>query len=150
MYLGKESHAYSKGKVLIVSKVPLPDYRADLDERHGSTQKEVEYTYPILMSDYLFLAACRNVLTMLSFWQIKMSTDIERRVGNLLNSSQSTGATLSSLPSISADLGQKQSAAPIKYVSSRQTDSSKEKLSVALKERQELVQVPKHLAVIWP
>ncbi|RZC25774.1 DExH-box ATP-dependent RNA helicase DExH1 [Glycine soja] len=104
-------HAYSKGKVLIVSKVPLPDYRADLDERHGSTQKE-----------------------------IKMSTDIERRVGNLLNSSQSTGATLSSLPSISADLGQKQSAAPIKYVSSRQTDSSKEKLSVALKERQELVQ----------
>ncbi|KAH1262507.1 DExH-box ATP-dependent RNA helicase DExH1 [Glycine max] len=106
-----ESHAYSKGKVLIVSKVPLPDYRADLDERHGSTQKE-----------------------------IKMSTDIERRVGNLLNSSQSTGATLSSLPSISADLGQKQSAAPIKYVSSRQTDSSKEKLSVALKERQELVQ----------
>ncbi|MDQ9791172.1 hypothetical protein RFY12_03340, partial [Acinetobacter baumannii] len=54
-------HAYNKGKTLVVSKVPLPDYRADLDERHGSTQKE-----------------------------IKMSTDIERRVGNLLNNSQST------------------------------------------------------------
>lgn len=37
----KESHAYNKGKALVVSKVPLPDYRADLDERHGSTQKEV-------------------------------------------------------------------------------------------------------------
>lgn len=43
IYLRKESHAYSKGKILVVSKVPLPDYRADLDERHGSTQKEVEY-----------------------------------------------------------------------------------------------------------
>lgn len=37
----KDSHAYSKGKALVVSKVPLPDYRVDLDERHGSTQKEV-------------------------------------------------------------------------------------------------------------
>lgn len=27
----------------MVSKVPLPDYRADLDERHGSTQKEVHF-----------------------------------------------------------------------------------------------------------
>ena len=150
MYLGKESHAYSKGKVLVISKVPLPDYRADLDERHGSTQKEVEYIYPISMFDYLFLAACRNVVTILSFRQIKMSTDIERRVGNLLNSSQSTGAAPSSLPSVSADLGHKQSAATIKSVSSRQADSSKEKLSVALKEGQELVQVPKYLSVILP
>lgn len=37
----KESHAYNKGKALVVSKVPLPNYRADLDERHGSAQKEV-------------------------------------------------------------------------------------------------------------
>lgn len=37
----EESHAYNKGKTLVVSKVPLPDYRADLDDRHGSTQKEV-------------------------------------------------------------------------------------------------------------
>lgn len=41
LYLWKESHAYNKGKALAVSKVPLPMYRADLDERHGSTQKEV-------------------------------------------------------------------------------------------------------------
>ncbi|ESW17778.1 hypothetical protein PHAVU_007G267400 [Phaseolus vulgaris] len=104
-------HAYSKGKILVVSKVPLPDYRADLDEHHGSTQKE-----------------------------IRMSTDIEKKVGNILNSSHSKGAAPSSLPSVSADLGHKQSVITIKTVSSEQTDSLKEKLSVALKERQELVQ----------
>ncbi|XP_027936035.1 DExH-box ATP-dependent RNA helicase DExH1 isoform X1 [Vigna unguiculata] len=104
-------HAYSKGKILVVSKVPLPDYRADLDERHGSTQKE-----------------------------IRMSTDIERKVGNLLNSSHSMGAAPSSSRSVSTDLGPKQSAITIKTVSSQQTDTSKEKLSVELKEKQELVQ----------
>ncbi|CAA7390557.1 unnamed protein product [Spirodela intermedia] len=57
--LGLYFHAYSKGKTSVVSKVPLPDYRADLDDRHGSTQKE-----------------------------IKMTTDIERRVGNLLQKSK--------------------------------------------------------------
>lgn len=41
LYLWKESHAYNKGKVLAVSKVPLPDYRADLDEQHGSNKNEV-------------------------------------------------------------------------------------------------------------
>lgn len=41
LYLWKESHAYNKGKALAVSKVPLPNYRADLDEQHGSTTKEV-------------------------------------------------------------------------------------------------------------
>lgn len=85
---------------------------------------------------------------MLCFLQIRMSTDIERKVGNLLNSSQSTGAATSSLPSVSADLVHKQSATTIKSDSSQQIDSSKEKLSVALKERQELVQVPEHLSVI--
>lgn len=39
--LGDNSHAYNKGRALVFSKVPLPDYRADLDDRHGSTQKEV-------------------------------------------------------------------------------------------------------------
>ncbi|KAJ1384806.1 P-loop containing nucleoside triphosphate hydrolase [Sesbania bispinosa] len=104
-------HAYNKGKTLVVSKIPLPDYRADLDERHGSTQKE-----------------------------IRMSTDIERRVGNLLNSSQSMGTAPTNLPSVSTDMGHKQSMTTIKSVSSQQTDSSKEKLSVVLKERQELIQ----------
>jgi len=77
-----------------------------------------------------------------------MSTDIEKKVGNILNSSHSKGAAPSSLPSVSADLGHKQSVITIKTVSSEQTDSFKEKLSVALKERQELVQVDKHLGVI--
>nr|KYP62079.1 Putative DEAH-box ATP-dependent helicase UM11114 family [Cajanus cajan] len=115
-------HAYSKGKALVVSKVPLPDYRADLDERHGSTQKE-----------------------------IRMSTDIEKRVGNLLNSSQSVPqAATSSFPSVSAHLGHKQSATMIKSVSSEPTDSSKEKLSVSLKERQELVQASDSLKEMKP
>ncbi|EHA8587102.1 putative protein BREAST CANCER SUSCEPTIBILITY 1 [Cocos nucifera] len=58
---GLHFHAYNKGKTLVFSKVPLPDYRADLDERHGSTQKE-----------------------------IKMSTETERRVENLLARSKET------------------------------------------------------------
>jgi len=53
------SNAYNKGKTLVFSKVPLPDYRADLDERHGSTQKE-----------------------------IKMSNQTERRVEDLLSRSK--------------------------------------------------------------
>ncbi|WJX11399.1 RNA helicase [Trifolium repens] len=104
-------HAYNKGKALVVSKVPLPDYRADLDERHGSTQKE-----------------------------IKMSTDIERKVGNLLNSSQPTGTAAASLPSVSTDPGHKQSVTTTKSTSLQKTDASKENLSVALKERQELLE----------
>ncbi|CAI8602358.1 unnamed protein product [Vicia faba] len=108
-------HAYNKGKILVVSKVPLPDYRADLDERHGSTQKE-----------------------------IKMSTDIERRVGNLLNMSQSTGTSAASLASVSTDMEHKISTTTIKSAS-QQTDTSKEKLSVALKERQELEQTANNL-----
>ncbi|KAG2537593.1 hypothetical protein PVAP13_9NG309500 [Panicum virgatum] len=52
-------NAYNKGKTLVFSKVPLPDYRADLDERHGSTQKE-----------------------------IKMSNQTERRVEDLLSRSK--------------------------------------------------------------
>ncbi|KAK7268103.1 hypothetical protein RIF29_20790 [Crotalaria pallida] len=104
-------HAYNKGKTLVVSKVPLPDYRADLDERHGSTQKE-----------------------------IRMSVDIERKVGNLLNNSQSMGAMPTSLPSASTDLGHNKTISTIRPVSSPQIDSSKEKLSVMLKERQELTQ----------
>ncbi|EEC67153.1 hypothetical protein OsI_34001 [Oryza sativa Indica Group] len=38
--LGEDSNVYNKGKTIVFSKVPLPDYRADLDERHGSTQQE--------------------------------------------------------------------------------------------------------------
>ncbi|XP_057742353.1 DExH-box ATP-dependent RNA helicase DExH1 isoform X3 [Arachis stenosperma] len=69
-----------------------------------------------------------------------MSTDIERRVGNLLNNSQSVGEASASFPSVSTDLGQKQSLTATKSVSSQQSDSSKDKLNVALKERQEHIQ----------
>ncbi|KAJ6790773.1 putative DExH-box ATP-dependent RNA helicase DExH1 [Iris pallida] len=58
---GLHFHAYNKGKTLVFSKIPLPDYRADLDERHGSTQTE-----------------------------ISMSTETERRVENLLSRSKDT------------------------------------------------------------
>jgi len=108
-------------------------------------QHRRRWSVPVL---FLLLSACRIVLTMLSFWQIRMSTDIERKVGNLLNSSHSMGAAPSSSRSVSTDLGPKQSAITIKTVSSQQTDTSKEKLSVELKEKQELVQVDKHLGVI--
>ncbi|KAJ3690094.1 hypothetical protein LUZ61_019258 [Rhynchospora tenuis] len=63
-------HAYDKGKALVFSKVPLPDYRADLDDRHGSTQKE-----------------------------IKMSTETERRVENLLSNKTRIGGNDGAGPS---------------------------------------------------
>lgn len=44
----------------MVSKVPLPMYRADLDERHGSTQKEVKtyasyYKFNIIIDGLVYL-----------------------------------------------------------------------------------------------
>ncbi|XP_025793603.1 LOW QUALITY PROTEIN: DExH-box ATP-dependent RNA helicase DExH1 [Panicum hallii] len=76
-------NAYNKGKALVFSKVPLPDYRADLDERHGSTQKE-----------------------------IKMSNQIERRVEDLLSrsklstndSASSSNVSMKALPSASSSV----------------------------------------------
>lgn len=109
--LGLHFHAYNKGKTLVVSKVPLPDYRADLDERHGSTQKE-----------------------------IKMSSDIERRVGSLLDNTQPKGAGSVNAPSTTTNGKLKQTITTTKPVSAEQTDSSNEKLSVELKERQDKMQ----------
>ncbi|KAK4281729.1 hypothetical protein QN277_013190 [Acacia crassicarpa] len=109
--LGLHFHAYNKGKTLVVSKVPLPDYRADLDERHGSTQKE-----------------------------IKMSSDIERRVGSLLNNTQPKGAGSVNVPSTTSNEKLKQTITATKPVSAEKTDSSNEELSVELKERQEKMQ----------
>ncbi|KAI4300544.1 hypothetical protein L6164_033912 [Bauhinia variegata] len=109
--VGLYFHAYNKGKALVVSKVPLPDYRADLDERHGSTQKE-----------------------------IRMSADIERRVGNLLNNSQTTVTASVSVPSLTTNQEGKMSTSTAKSVSAQQTDSSKEKLNVELKQKQENMQ----------
>ncbi|KAG6693839.1 DExH-box ATP-dependent RNA helicase DExH1 isoform X2 [Carya illinoinensis] len=111
IYLGHDSHAYNKGKALVVSKVPLPDYRTDLDERHGSTQKE-----------------------------IRMSSDIERRVGSLLNSSESQQAVpINDSSGTPARAGNKSSAGGNvgKSDSLLDIDSAKEKFSLELKQRQE-------------
>ncbi len=58
----KGSHAYNKGRntVLVVSKLPLPNYRADLDDHHGSSQRQVimgsavQDLHPFLLSNSLF------------------------------------------------------------------------------------------------
>ncbi|PQM36435.1 hypothetical protein Pyn_25344 [Prunus yedoensis var. nudiflora] len=118
--LGLHFHAYNKGKALVVSKVPLPDYRADLDERHGSTQKE-----------------------------IKMSTETADRVGSLLRSSQSQGEVSVNVASGSGQ-GSKQTSASVnasKPVSQLEPDTvkEKEKLSLQLKERQEKMKVSNSL-----
>nr|POE73659.1 dexh-box atp-dependent rna helicase dexh1 [Quercus suber] len=115
--LGLYFHAYNKGKTLVVSKVPLPDYRADLDERHGSTQKE-----------------------------IRMSTEIERRVGNLLNSSESQGTLTSIDSSVAPSQGGKGKPSSsgvniIKPDSLSDIDSAKDNLSLELKQRQEKMKV---------
>ncbi|KAG5556410.1 hypothetical protein RHGRI_006865 [Rhododendron griersonianum] len=102
-------HAYNKGKALVVSKVPLPNYRADLDDRHGSSQKE-----------------------------IRMSTEIEKRVGNLLGSSKVT-VPIDNSPSSSSQSG-KQSVPGVdtsKPGPVSVTDAGKERVSLELKERQE-------------
>ncbi|XAR64755.1 RNA helicase [Bertholletia excelsa] len=107
--LGLYFHAYDKGKALVVSKVPLPNYRADLDERHGSTQKE-----------------------------IRMSSEIERRVGNLLDISKEalSADNSASTSSHSAKQLARDEDKP-KPASVVENDSAKETLSFVLKERQE-------------
>ncbi|KAH7332234.1 hypothetical protein KP509_20G077000 [Ceratopteris richardii] len=44
---GLHFHAYNKGinTVSVVSKVPLPNYRADLDSKHGSRQREIQMSH---------------------------------------------------------------------------------------------------------
>ncbi|CAN1133895.1 DExH-box ATP-dependent RNA helicase DExH1 [Linum perenne] len=107
---GLHFHAYNKGKILVVSKVPLPNYRADLDERHGSTQKE-----------------------------IRMSTETERRVGSLLGSSQGAIPPNGSSGTYSQDSPQSSRtmkvAKPVPVPS--QKDSAQEKLSLELKRKQD-------------
>uniref|UniRef100_A0A1J3J5K1 RNA helicase n=1 Tax=Noccaea caerulescens TaxID=107243 RepID=A0A1J3J5K1_NOCCA len=108
--MGLYFHAYCKGKALVVSKVPLPDYRADLDERHGSTQKEIQ-----------------------------MSSETEQKLGTLLKTTQESGSSnvstsaSNNLQDRTATLGLKRSDSASKFSDSHE----KEKFSVALKERQE-------------
>ncbi|CAN4089643.1 unnamed protein product [Withania somnifera] len=102
-------HAYNKGKTLVASKIPLPSYRADLDERHGSTQKE-----------------------------IRMSTEIEERVGNLLSSSQGTvsAGTSSSTFGNSAKLSSK-AVETAKPKLTLEDDTATKRLNLELKQKQE-------------
>lgn len=78
----------------------------------------------------------------LKYLQIRMSSDIERRVGSLLNNTQPNGAGSVNAPSTSTSDKLKQTITTTKHGSSeQQTDPSNEKLSVELKERQETMQV---------
>ncbi|XP_072988062.1 DExH-box ATP-dependent RNA helicase DExH1 isoform X2 [Typha latifolia] len=106
--LGLHFNAYNKGKTLVVSKVPLPDYRADLDERHGSTQKE-----------------------------IKMSTETERRVENILARSKEI-LTINDSAGTSANIC-KQSLVGTSVTKSESTsdvDAVKQKFSAELRDLQ--------------
>lgn len=84
-------------------------YRPDLDERHGSTEKELQ-----------------------------MSIETERRVGNLLNSSQgNVPVNDSGIESSEVARRPKLSVKVANTISPPQSDSAKERLNVILKERQE-------------
>lgn len=107
--LGLYFHAYNKGGTLVASKVPLPNYRADLDELHGSTQKE-----------------------------IRMSIETEKRVGNLLVDSKGRSSSNDSDLAVSKEANQPlPNSKVVKPVSTSETNSAKEKLSAELKQRQE-------------
>ncbi|XP_042375797.1 DExH-box ATP-dependent RNA helicase DExH1-like isoform X1 [Zingiber officinale] len=102
-------HAYNKGKTLVFSKVPLPDYRADLDEKHGSTQTE-----------------------------IKMSTETERRVENLLDRSKDVAAKSSSTSTFVEGGKKTLTTLPISISESISSfNASKEKFSAQLRDLQD-------------
>jgi ATP-dependent RNA helicase DHX36 len=84
---GEDSNAYNKGKTLVFSKTPLPDYRADLDERHGSTQKEVWFNFLLII--YEIISVVVDCYYISNNGQIKMSNQTERRVEDLLSKSKS-------------------------------------------------------------
>ncbi|KAM7505061.1 hypothetical protein LguiB_003965 [Lonicera macranthoides] len=118
--LGLYFHAYNKGKALVVSKVPLPNYRADLDEQHGSTQKE-----------------------------IRMSTETERRLENLLGNSAGTVSVDNSASASTQGSKQTSHGADItKPNLVLEIDTAKERLSVQLKERQEKMKVCDNVKVM--
>ncbi|OMO68611.1 hypothetical protein COLO4_29548 [Corchorus olitorius] len=84
-------------------------YQLDLDESHGSTQKE-----------------------------IRMSTETERRIGNLLDSSRDTkSADDSGVASSRGATKQLPDVKTTESFSTIETDSAKEKLSAELKQKQE-------------
>ncbi|XP_074264204.1 DExH-box ATP-dependent RNA helicase DExH1 isoform X2 [Silene latifolia] len=110
--LGLYFHAYNKGKTLVASKVPLPNYRADLDERHGTSQNE-----------------------------IRMSTDIERRVGSLLDTSKGKNTTESSSNATPRSARTSLSAANIDEPASvSRNNVEKERISLELKQKEDKLQ----------
>lgn len=110
--------AYNKGKTLVLSKVPLPDYRADLDESHGSTQKEIH-----------------------------MSSEIEKRVGTLLDTSSSSEVTKKSVDGSSQNGKQsalvpnvvKTQSVSEKSATKGKNTADKEKINVEMKQREERI-----------
>lgn len=107
--LGLYFHAYNKGRVMVASKVPLPNYRADLDERHGSTKQE-----------------------------IRMSSETQQRVGHLLETSDSRKNVKNSSPSYSQTLkGSANTVELDKHGCISRVDTMEEKLSIELKQKQE-------------
>ncbi|KAK9170294.1 hypothetical protein Syun_002434 [Stephania yunnanensis] len=109
LYFWEGSHAYNKGRALVVSKSPLPDYRADLDERHGSTQTE-----------------------------IRMSTETEKKVGNLLASTVAAAPSKGSAGASSKDAKQALSANNVENsVPKMEVDLTKKSLNAELKDKQD-------------
>eukprot|EP01018_Ginkgo_biloba_P016943 Gb_40990 [translate_table: standard] len=108
--MGLFCHPYNKGKdtVIVVSKVPLPNYRADLDERHGSTQHEIQ-----------------------------MSIDTERRVEDMLAKAQRT-SHCDRMVAGSSEINVKKMSTPKfeEYNSNVKLDAEMEKLSLELRNRQ--------------
>lgn len=133
----------------MVSKVPLPDYRADLDDRHGSTQKEVSFfCHNVTLNLY------RNIED-LCCSQIRMSTETAERVGSLLHSSQAEGSkhTSGNVSSVASGSGQGNKQTPVSEMTTKpsprlelDTVKEKEKLSLQLKESQEKMKV--HIRIL--
>ncbi|KAH9607253.1 hypothetical protein KSS87_014411 [Heliosperma pusillum] len=105
-------HAYNKGKTLVASKLPLPDYRADLDQRHGSSLNE-----------------------------IRMSTDIERRVGSLLDASNAKNTAHTSNNATSHSATTSLSAPSIaERASVSRNNVDKDRISLQLKHKEDNLQ----------
>ncbi|KAG0493771.1 hypothetical protein HPP92_004765 [Vanilla planifolia] len=83
---GLHFHAYNKGKTLVFSKVQLPDYRADLDERHGATQKEIVMSRETEKRVETLLASSIGTWTSVD----SASTSIETRLHDPLSISNKT------------------------------------------------------------
>ncbi|MCO5553157.1 hypothetical protein L7F22_006678 [Adiantum nelumboides] len=110
-------HAYNKGTntVCVVSKVPLPNYRADLDKRHGSSQREIQ-----------------------------MSADTEQRVESVLSKFRNTTAASSSANSRQAGSnGSAPMSKQLKVADKDDTEAvmaDKNDLNVELKNQQQQLQ----------